>query len=102
MVYRDFFLGFIKVHILHHASKEPVYGSWISQELSRHGYYLSPSTLYPTLHRLEQDGYLEQRSKVVEGTERKYYTITESGLEVLAEARDKIKNLVDEVLEKDG
>ena len=31
---------------------------------------------------------------------RKYYTITESGLEVLKQARDKISELVDEVLDE--
>lgn len=30
---RDFFLGFIKIYILHHASEEPVYGLWLIEEL---------------------------------------------------------------------
>ncbi len=59
---------------------------------------LSPGTLYPTLHRLEKDGYLESRSKVVGGKVRKYYTITERGLIALNEARQKIAELVNEVL----
>ena len=74
---KDFFLGFIKIHILYHASKEPIYGVGIQEELRRHGYQLSPGTLYPTLHRLERDGYLERESKVVKGKARNYYTITE-------------------------
>lgn len=97
---KDFFLGFIKIHILYHASKEPVYGIWIQQELSRHGYQLSPGTLYPTLHRLEEDSYLERRSKVVAGRVRHYYTITEKGKDALNEARDKIRELVTEVIEE--
>lgn len=101
MVDRDFFLGFIRIHILYHASKEPIFGAEIIKELSRHGYYLSPGTLYPTLHRLKGEGYLEQSSKVVEGKVRKYYTITEQGAEVLRKARGKIRELVDEVLEED-
>ena len=102
MLDREFFLGFIKVHILYHASKEPIFGVEIAEELSRHGYNLSPGTLYPTLHRLEKEGYLERSPKVVGGKIRKYYTITERGLEVLNEARRKIRELVDEVLEKDS
>ena len=101
MLDREFFLGFIKVHILYHASKESIFGTEIAEELSRHGYYLSPGTLYPTLHRLEKEGYLERTSQVVGGKVRKYYTITDQGLDVLKEARKKIRELVDEVLEED-
>jgi len=101
MLDREFFLGFIKVHILYHASKEPIFGVEIAEELKRHGYYLSPGTLYPTLHRLEKEGYLERSSRVVEGKVRKYYTITKQGLAVLQEARRKIRELVNEVLEEE-
>lgn len=96
---KDFFLGFIKIHILYHASKEPIYGVWIQEELSRHGYRLGPGTLYPTLHRLESDGYLERQPRVVGGKVRNYYTITEKGRDALGEARDKIRELVTEVIE---
>ena len=96
---KDFFLGFIKIHILYHASKEPIYGVEIAKELNRHGYYIGPGTLYPTLHRLEEEGYLKRTSQVVNGKVRKYYEITEQGLNVLNEARKKIRELVDEVLE---
>ncbi len=95
----DFFLGFIKIHILYHASKEPIYGVEMREELGRHGYQLSPGTLYPTLHRMERDGYLERQSRVVEGKVRNYYTITEKGRVALSEARGKIRELVNEVIE---
>jgi len=97
-VLKDFFLGFIKIHILYHASKEPIYGVEILEELGRHGYRLSPGTLYPTLHRLATEGYLSVESKVVNGRVRKYYAITEQGLSALDEARWRIAELVDEVL----
>jgi len=100
MLDRSFFLGFIKIHILYHASKEPIFGVGIAEELSRHGYHLSSGTLYPTLHRLEKEGYLEQNSKLVGGKLRKYYTITDRGLELLKKARSKIRELVDEVLDE--
>ena len=45
--FRNFFLGFIKIHILYHASKEPIYGQEFSDELHRHGYEISFGTLYP-------------------------------------------------------
>lgn len=99
-MFRDFFLGFVKIHILYHASREPIYGVEMLEELGRHGYRLSPGTIYPTLHRLARDGYLSTRREVVDGKVRKYYTITEQGLEALEQARGKITELVEEVLEE--
>ncbi|HEU0073728.1 MAG TPA: PadR family transcriptional regulator [Dehalococcoidia bacterium] len=97
---RDFFLGFIKVHVLHHAAEEPVYGLAMIEELQRHGYAVSPGTLYPVLHSLEKAGYLAREDRNVEGKVRKYYSITEAGQAALSEARDRIRELVDEVLEE--
>ncbi len=95
---QDFFLGFIKIHILYHASKAPVYGAEMQEELGRHGYRLSPGTLYPTLHRLEGAGYLSVERRVMGGRMRKYYSITEAGRGVLEEAREKTAELTEEVL----
>jgi len=101
-VIRDFFLGFIKIHILHHAQKEEVYGTALMEELKRHGYDISPGTMYPTLHSLVNQGYLERVERVVEGKVRKYCRLTEKGREALAEAREKIKELVAEVMEDEN
>ena len=95
---RDFFLGFVKIHILHHAGREPVYGLWLMEELGRHGYNLSPGTLYPILHELERQGYLKVERRVVEGKTRKYYSLTHAGREALTEARHTIAELTAEVL----
>ncbi|MHB1162243.1 MAG: PadR family transcriptional regulator [Chloroflexota bacterium] len=97
---RDFFLGFIKIHILHHASQEPIYGVQLIAELARHGYDLSPGTLYPILHDLERSGYLTREERLVSGKIRKYYRATAQGEQALAEARAKIAELVAEVLEE--
>ena len=100
MLAREFFLGFIKIHILYHASKEPIFGVEIAEELARHGYRVSPGTLYPTLHRLEKEGYLESFSKVVDGRVRKYYQATARGKLVLEQSKEKIRDLVTEVIEE--
>ena len=100
MLDREFFLGFIKIHILYHASKEPIFGVEIIEELARHGYNISPGTLYPTLHRMEKAGYLESSSRVVEGKQRKYYRATAEGKLVLKKSKKKIRELVSEVLEE--
>jgi len=99
---RDFFLGFIRIHVLHHAALEPVYGLAMMEELGRHGYDVSPGTLYPILHQMEDAGYLEREERVVEGRIRKYYHATEEGEAALVEAKGKIRELVDEVLEGRG
>ena len=98
----EFLLGFIKVHILHHAEEEPVYGLALIEELKRHGYALSAGTLYPILHNLEAAGYLRREQAVVGDKIRKYYAITDAGRQALAEARLKIRELVEEVLEGNG
>jgi PadR family transcriptional regulator, regulatory protein PadR len=96
---RDFFLGFIKIHILYHAKQEPVYGTWLIEELAHHGYDISPGTIYPTLHDMEKKGYLHKEERLVKGRIRKYYTITSKGEEALLEAQQKIKELVKEVID---
>jgi len=61
---RTFFLGFVRLHILYHASQGPIYGLEMIRELSRHGYQLSPGTLYPILHGLEKKGFSNLRLKL--------------------------------------
>ncbi len=100
MIDREFFLGFVKIHILYHASKEPIYGAEIIRELARHGYDLSPGTLYPTLHRMERDGYLISERSVDSGRVRKYYQVTDEGTEMLEQSKKQIMELVREVIEE--
>jgi DNA-binding PadR family transcriptional regulator len=100
MLDREFFLGFIKIHILYHASKGPIFGAEIAEELAIHGYSISPGTLYPTLHRLKKEGYLESTSKVIGGKVRKYYQATAKGRLVLEQSKKKIRELVTEVVEE--
>lgn len=100
-IFRDLMLGFVKVHVLHHAAIEPIYGSGISAELSRHGYRLSWGTLYPLLHSLEAEGLLVREERIVDGKIRKYYQITERGRGALGEARRKALELVNEITEND-
>ena len=59
MKHQDLLKGLIRLHILHHASKNEFYGQWMIYELARHGYTLSPGTLYPMLHGLERRGLSE-------------------------------------------
>lgn len=96
-VQRDLLLGFAKIHVLYHASHEPIYGAGISAELEHHGYRLSWGTLYPLLHNLEGEGLLVRDDQVVDGKVRKYYRITPLGREALDAAREKAMELVREI-----
>ncbi|HEY75576.1 MAG TPA: PadR family transcriptional regulator [Thermoflexia bacterium] len=98
---RSLFLGFIRFHILYHAAQEPVYGMWLMEELARHGYSVSPGTLYPILHQMEKAGYLTSERRVVGGRVRRYYVATPAGRDLLEEARHRIAELASEVLEKE-
>ena len=100
-LFRDMILGFVRVHVLYHASKEPIYGSGISAELETHGYRLSWGTLFPLLHSLESEGFLVRDERVINGKVRKYYEITDLGRTALEEARRKALELVDEIMEVD-
>ena len=95
---REFFLGFIRVHILFHADEAPVYGVALMTELGRHGYSIGPGTLYPILHTLEGQGFLRPEKDVVDGKVRKYYRTTPSGRRILARAQAQLRELVGEVL----
>jgi DNA-binding PadR family transcriptional regulator len=87
---------------LHHAAHAPVFGLALIRELARHGYDVSPGTLYPILHELERAGYLTREAQVVRGKMRKYYLITPLGMQTLEEIRVKIAELVAEVLQGEG
>lgn len=98
-VFRNLFLGFIRLHILYHASKEPVFGLSLIKELERHGYRMSPGTLYPILHQMESNGFLFSEKTVINGKMRKYYRIAEEGKQALSEAYEKIDELSKELNE---
>ena len=98
-----FFGGFVRLHILYHADKEPICGVELMEELARHGYRLSPGTLYPILHYLEQARYLSRTEQIIAGRRRKNYRVTAKGRKLLAQARTKLKELFSEVvLGQDG
>ena len=76
---RLFFGGFVRLHVLYHAVKEPIFGVEMMEELRRHGYDVGPGTLYPMLQKLEQAGFLTCHTEVVGGKRRKYYRATPEG-----------------------
>ncbi len=102
MEFHDLLTGFVRIHILHHAAEGVVYGQWLIEELARHGYRISPGTLYPMLQAMEERGYLASRedSEGRLGRRRKVYTATPEGRRGLAVARAQLRELTGEVGDK--
>jgi len=99
--HREILLAFWKVHILHHAAHQPIHGQWMLSELRRHGYELSPGTLYPLLHRMERLGWLEGESDPAGGRRaRRDYRLAREGRKVLALIREQIRELHAEVVDE--
>jgi PadR family transcriptional regulator PadR len=94
-----FFGGFVRLHVLYHAVKEPIFGVEMMEELARHGYNVGAGTLYPLLHQLAKAGYLTVHTQIVGGKQRKYYRPTPEGAAALEAAKDKLRELVSEVLD---
>ena len=97
--YQDLSTGLIRIHILYHASREPIFGLEMIEELARHGYRLSPGTLYPLLHGLEQRGYLRSLKQPNGNSTRRVYRATPAGRRALAATKVKVQELLGELLE---
>ena len=95
---REIRLALWKLHILHHATRRPVYGLWLLEELAEHGHRLSPGTLYPILERMERNGWLRAQATGERATARKNYRITPLGRRVLDALRLDVQELHREVV----
>ncbi len=98
--YQDLYSGLIRIHILHHACEGEVFGLWMIEELGRHGYRLSPGTVYPLLHSLEKRGLLISREKGEGKRYRKLYRATLEGRKALLAAKKKVSELFTELFER--
>ena len=96
---RELFFGLIRIHVLVHASHEPIFGLAMMEELAHHGYRIGPGTLYPLLHGLERSGLLKSVLKNVGGRSRRIYKITAAGKKALDKAREKVDELHHELHE---
>ncbi|MCW5981038.1 MAG: helix-turn-helix transcriptional regulator [Bryobacteraceae bacterium] len=98
---REVLLNFWKIHILHHAAEGTVYGQWMMEELRRHGYDISPGTLYPLLRRMESQGWLEPvNANTRHIHSRREYRLTKRGAEALDLIRTQLRELARELLEE--
>jgi DNA-binding PadR family transcriptional regulator len=96
---RDLYSGLIRLHVLHHAAEEPIFGLGMIQELARHGYNISPGSLYPILHGLEQKGYLRATEQRNGKSLRRLYHATPAGKKALKAATHQVRELFHELIE---
>jgi PadR family transcriptional regulator, regulatory protein PadR len=96
---QDLYSGLIRLHVLHHAVEEPIFGLGMMAELTRHGYRISPGTLYPLLHGLEKKGYLRSSEQRNGKSLRKVYRATPLGRKALKSAKNKVRELFHELVE---
>ncbi len=96
---RDLYSGLIRLHVLHHAAKAPIFGLGMIEELARHGYQISPGSLYPLLHGLEQKGYLRSIEERNGKSLRKVYRATPLGRKALRAANKRVRELFRELIE---
>ncbi len=97
---RELYSGLIRLHVLHHACEQPFFGLWMIEELSHHGYRLSPGTLYPLLAAMERKGFLRSSREGVKGKFRRMYRATPTGRATLRTAKKRVKQLFGELFEE--
>lgn len=98
---RELYSGLIRLHVLHHACEEPFFGLWMIEELSRHGYRLSPGTLYPLLAAMERKGLLRSSRQSVNGKFRRMYRATPAGRRAFRTAKKRVAELFGELFEEE-
>jgi PadR family transcriptional regulator, regulatory protein PadR len=96
---KDLYGGLVRLHVLHHASHESIFGQGIMDELAHHGYRLSPGTMYPILHGLEKGGYLKSAVEKDGRRSRRTYVATAAGRKALRTAKGRVWELFRELFE---
>lgn len=92
--------GLLDCCVLAIVEKENAYGYILTQRMKEY-MDISESTLYPVLRRLQKENYLTTYDEPYQGRNRRYYAITEHGMERLAEYKESwvvYKNTVEGII----
>jgi PadR family transcriptional regulator, regulatory protein PadR len=100
-LHQALYSGLIRLHVLYHACKEPIFGLGMIEELGRHGYKISAGTLYPLLHGMEHRGLLRASEEKHGKTSRKLYMATPAGRRALRVAKQRVQELFGELFERE-
>jgi PadR family transcriptional regulator PadR len=82
--------GLFRPYVLWLCSKAPVSGMDFMEVERSHHHDLSPGKLYPVLHELLKEGFLEEEIRIEHGKVHKYYTTTKQGREALERLRREL------------
>lgn len=98
--------GILEGCILKIIELEEMYGYKTVERLNNAGFEVNEATVYPILTRLQNKGFLaiDKRPSPL-GPTRKYFSLTQEGKDNLVEFKetwDRIKNIVNSVMEGDG
>ncbi|MBO4338779.1 MAG: helix-turn-helix transcriptional regulator [Clostridia bacterium] len=91
---KELLKGSTSILVLSVLNNNDLYGYRIIRELeirSENAFEMSEGTLYPILHALEKEKFLESYWKDVEGRNRKYYHITKKGLKELESKKQEFE-----------
>ncbi len=78
--------GILEGCILHILTKEETYGYELKSKLDSFGFlFVSKNSIYPVLSRLQKEGLIvgQMKKSLASGPDRKYYQLTQEGLERL-------------------
>lgn len=93
----DLLQGTLDVLILSIVALEPMHGWAVAQrirQVSNEVLQVGQSALYPALHRLEQQGWIEAEWRISENNRRaKYYALTRAGRKALSKEADQWERL---------
>ncbi|HZD30429.1 MAG TPA: PadR family transcriptional regulator [Candidatus Angelobacter sp.] len=90
------FKGTLPTLILEELGRGPSHGYRIAQQIKQRSQGVldfKEGTLYPALHKLENDGVVEAYDGVEKGRPRRYYRITKAGRDALANDRAEWREL---------
>ena len=82
--------GSLPLLILNELSLKPGHGYFIAKQIRQKSEGIldfAEGTLYPTLHNLEKQGYIESFEQEEKGRSRRYYRLTTNGHSALANER---------------
>ncbi|MBV8205776.1 MAG: PadR family transcriptional regulator [Acidobacteria bacterium] len=96
--HRELYSGLVRLHVLYHAAREPIFGLQMIEELGRHGYKISPGAFYPLLHGMERRGLLRS-SHQGRLNHRRVYRATPEGRKALEVAKRRVRELFRELWE---
>tara|TARA_B000000441_G_C21653486_1_gene296754 strand:- start:203 stop:538 length:336 start_codon:yes stop_codon:yes gene_type:complete len=82
------------------AEKDKMYGYEITQkvkEITNGELKITEGALYPALHKLEADGFLQVEVKKVDNRLRKYYKLTEAGMKENVHKINELEQFIENI-----